>query len=135
MDTERAITQRAQQAKLSSAANACDKSRSPSEVEMITYGGESAMLHDDLLNGFPLHISVLNAEQPGRSQQSRRLPDHDLDDIEAVITGEQRDRRIMIAHLGYHGFKSIQGNVWRVRDHQVHAPIELRKSADHVLHV
>jgi hypothetical protein len=127
--------ERAINAEQSSTPDGCDKSRSPVEVEMIAYAGERAVLDKDLLSGLPLYISVLDAEQPSRSQQSRCLSSHDLDRIETVITREQGERWIVIAHLGDDGFKSVQRNVRRVGDHQINAAIELRQRADHVLDV
>jgi hypothetical protein len=102
---------------------------------MIAYPSERTMLDNELLSGLPLYIGVLNAEQAGRSQQSRGLSDHHFDRIQPILAGEQCDQRIMITYFGYHRFESFQWDVGRVGDHQVDCGVELRKGADHVLHM
>lgn len=67
---------------------------------MIAYAGERAELDKNLLGGLPLHISVLNAQEARRSQQSRGLGGHHSDRIQPVGTGKQRDQRVMITRLG-----------------------------------
>ena len=108
------------------------KAWSAGQVEMIADAGESAVLNQHLLRGLSLHVSMLHAEQPGRSQQPRCLSRHDLDRIEAVITGEQSERWIVIAYLRDDGFKGLQRDIRRVGDHQIDLGVEVGQGTDHV---
>jgi hypothetical protein len=64
---ERAIRQRAQRVEQSSTPDRGDEARPAGQIGMIAYADEATVLDEDLWSGLPLQISVLNAEQAGRS--------------------------------------------------------------------
>jgi hypothetical protein len=59
--------ERAQRVEQSSTPDRGDETRSAGQIGMIAYADEATVLDEDLWSGLPLQISVLNAEQAGRS--------------------------------------------------------------------
>src|SRR3954468_21109703 len=76
------------------------EARPTRQVAVVPDGGEPAVGGYDGRRALALHVGVLEAEQPGRLEQpGRHLHEH-ADGVEAVLSGEQRHRGVVVACFG-----------------------------------
>jgi hypothetical protein len=98
----------------------CRREARPSgEVLVVSDLRPEAGGSEDRGNTLALDVGVLDAEHSPGLEQRRRPHGEDADRVEAVVAGEERQVRVMVACLRRHGLPGLERDVRRVAHHDV----------------